>query len=227
MTYSARSLPAQPIANTSTESAAFALFALAIALTAAGAFLPMIAPGLAVLYPVALIAELILVFTSHWWARSSPLNMVLFAAFPLLSGFTLVPYLVGILSSYSNGATIVLSALCSTASMAVAGAVAVRLLRWDVSWMGRALMFGVLGLVVLGLLQILVPALRTTGVELALSGGGVVIFALFTAYDMQRIRDAGRMGANPFLLALSLYLDVFNLFVYLLRFLTGTSGQRR
>jgi FtsH-binding integral membrane protein len=54
-----------------------------------------------------------------------------------------------------------------------------------------------------------------------------VIFALFTAVDIQRVKMLGRYGANPFLLALSLYLDIFNLFLYILRFMLALSGDRR
>ncbi len=93
--------------------------------------------------------------------------------------------------------------------------------------MGRGLFFAVLGLVVLGLLQIFVPSMQTGQFELILSGAGVVILGLFTAYDLQRIQAMGRAGANAFVLALSLYLDIFNLFLYLLRFMIAISGNRR
>jgi FtsH-binding integral membrane protein len=79
----------------------------------------------------------------------------------------------------------------------------------------------------MALLQVFVPAFRTTQMELMISGAGVVIFGLFTAYDMQRIAQMGKMGANPFMLALSLYLDIFNLFLYILRFMLVLYGDRR
>jgi FtsH-binding integral membrane protein len=89
------------------------------------------------------------------------------------------------------------------------------------------MIFGLIGLIGLSLLQLFVPALRTTGMELAISGFGVVFFAIFTAYDVQRIAKLGKMGANPFMLALSLYLDIFNLFLYVLRFMLVLYGDRR
>ena len=94
--------------------------------------------------------------------------------------------------------------------------------------MGRFLLFAILGLIGFGLLQLFVPALRQSiGFELALSGAGIVIFAAFTAYDVQRIQKMSREGANPFLLALRLYLDIFNLFLFILRFMMVISGNRR
>ena len=62
--------------------------------------------------------------------------------------------------------------------------------------------------------------------DLIVSAVGVIVFALFTAYDTQNIlreglycedEDQRRKGA--ILGALNLYLDFINLFLYLLRFL--------
>ncbi len=220
---------AAPLAlSASTEAQTYGLFAFAIAMTTVGAWLGIV--YLPVVFAASLplfLVELVLILTSQWWSRTAPLNYLLFALFPLISGFTIIPYVLSIAQQYENGTTIVLSALSATVCMALAGAVAVKSLGLKMQWMGRALLFSVLGLVVLGLLQLFVPSLRTTGFELALSGAGVVVFALFTAYDIQRITEQARLGANPFLLALRLYLDIFNMFVYLLRFMTALSGNRR
>jgi FtsH-binding integral membrane protein len=92
---------------------------------------------------------------------------------------------------------------------------------------GRLLFFALIGLVVLGLLQLFVPALQTQSGELIISGLGIAVFAVFLAFDLQRVQAMGRLGANPFLMALSLYLDIFNVFLYILRFMTALSGNRR
>jgi FtsH-binding integral membrane protein len=93
--------------------------------------------------------------------------------------------------------------------------------------MARGLFLALLGLIALGLLQVFIPSMRGGSTELLISGGGVIVFALFTAYDIQRVQTLARAGQNPFLLALSLYLDLFNLFLYVLRFMTALSGERR
>lgn len=218
------------ILSASTESQVYALFAVAVGLTGVGAYIALYAlqiPAIANLSLVFLVIELGLLLTSSLWVNRYPLNYVLFAVFPLFSGFTLMPYLLWILAAYANGAALILNALAATVTMTLAGAIAVRGLGVNLSGIGRVLIFAIIGLLALGLLQLLVPALRTTQFELMLSGAGVVVFALFTAYDLQRIQRLGRMGANPILLALSLYLDIYNLFLYLLRFMTVLSGQRR
>ena len=214
----------------STEAKIYGLFAVALALTCLGIILGMtfgaalMNTGLLFFF---LIAELGLIFTARLWMDKSPLNYFLFGLFPILSGFTITPYILSVLVGYANGGTILMNAFTSTVFMAAASAVFARTTSWDLSVLGRAMIFGLIGLIGLSLLQFFVPALRTTGMELAISGFGVVFFAIFTAYDVQRIAKLGKMGANPFMLALSLYLDIFNLFLYVLRFMLVLYGDRR
>ncbi len=214
----------------STESQVYGLFALAMGLTVSGVFFgiqyapTLMTTGLHIFF---LIAELGLIFTAGFWMEKTPLNYLLFCLFPILSGFVITPYILHVLASYTNGGTILLNALSATAFMTASAAVFARTTRWNLDVLGKALFFALIGLIFVGLLQFLVPSFRTTQFELVLSGIGVVVFALFTAYDLQRISQLGRMGANPMMLALSLYLDIFNLFIYLLRFMVALSGDRR
>lgn len=218
------------VIGNSTEAAVYSLFALAMGLTVGGVFLGMVfaqellASGMQLAFVV---AELAIIFSSRLWMNRSPLNVMLFVLFPLLSGLTVTPYLLMILSGYENGSAILFNALVSTTFMGLAAAVFARTTSWNLSVFGRSLLFAVIGLIGLGILQIFFPGLRTPAFELFLSGAGVAVFAFFTAFDLQRIQEQGRMGANPFMLALSLYLDIFNLFLYVLRFMTALSGNRR
>lgn len=172
------------------------------------------------------IAELGIIFTAGWWSSRQPLNMVLFVLFPLLSGITITPYLLSILAGYVNGPAILFNATLTTIFIGLAAAVLARLTP-SLAGFGRALVLALVGLLVLSLAQLFVPALQTQSMELLISGAGIVLFGAFTAYDLQRIAASGKAGANPFLLALSLYLDIFNLFLMILRFMTALSGERR
>lgn len=225
------SSPSRPIALTkSTESQIYTLFALAMGLTSIGIyfglqFAPMIlTTGMHIVF---LIAELGILFTARLWMNKSPLNYMLFGLFPALSGFTLAPYILSVLAGYTNGGAILLNAFSATVFMAAASAVFAKTTSWNLGVLGKALFFGLLGLIGLSLLQFFVPALRTTQMELLISGAGILFFAVFTAYDVQRIAHMGRMGVNPFMLALSLYLDIFNMFLYVLRFMLVLYGDRR
>ena len=72
---------------------------------------------------------------------------------------------------------------------------------------------------------------RSSMMDMILSGIGVVIFTLLTAYDSQKIKriaqslnaDQETMAKVSLMGALTLYLDFINLFLYLLRFM----GKRR
>jgi len=214
----------------SVEAQVYGLFAAAMAITLIGVFLGMQLAGLLLtsgLHMFLLLGELAIVFSARWWIEKSPLNLLLFGLFPLLSGITFTPYILMVLSGYVNGASILLNALAATVFMVGAVAVFARTTTWNLEGLGRGLFFALLGLLFLGILQLLFPALRGTQPELLISGGGVVVFALFTAYDLQRVQALSRVGANPFILALSLYLDMFNLLTSVLRFMVALSGERR
>ena len=72
--------------------------------------------------------------------------------------------------------------------------------------------------------------LRSTTMDLVVSGIGVLLFAGLTAYDTQRLKSlyfneqASVSGGKIIVMgALTLYLDFINLFLFLLRFM----GDRR
>ena len=216
--------------SSSSEAQVYGLFAIAMGLTALGVYLgAQFAPQLfnTGTFIAMTIAELAIIFTAPFWMNKSPLNVLLFGLFPLLSGITVTPYIMMLLAEYTNGAAILFNAVATTALMSLAAAVFARTTSWNLSGLGRGLFFALLGLIIFSIFQLFIPSLRGTQMELLVSGAGIVIFALFTAYDIQRVQNMGRAGASPFLMALHLYLDIFNLFLMVLRFMTALSGQRR
>jgi FtsH-binding integral membrane protein len=222
----------QPLAlERGSEAKVYALLAVAMALTAVGVFVGSIfavklfSSGVHVLL---LAAELGIIFTAGLWVKRSPLNVILFGVFPLLSGITVAPYLWYVSGSFVNGNAILLNAAIATTCMIAGAALFARTTSLNLALYGRFLMFAVFGLLGFGLLQFFVPTLRQSiGFEMLLSGAGIVVFAAFTAYDLQRMQEWNRLGGNPLLIAISLYLDIFNLFLYIVRFMTALSGDRR
>jgi FtsH-binding integral membrane protein len=93
----------------------------------------------------------------------------------------------------------------------------------DLSAMGTFLIMGVVGLLIAMVVNMF---LKSTGLDLAISFLGVLIFAGLTAWDTQRLKAsyaqlrgtefAGKMVVMG---ALSLYLDFINMFLFLLRFM--------
>jgi FtsH-binding integral membrane protein len=98
----------------------------------------------------------------------------------------------------------------------------------DLSAMGTFLVMGVIGLLIAMVVNMF---LQSSGLELAISFLGVLIFAGLTAYDTQRLkREYTQLRGTEFagkaiiLGALSLYLDFINMFMFLLRFM-GASRE--
>lgn len=217
-----------PVSNAGVSSALWLLF-LALALTLVGVgigmtfALPIVASGW--VYGLFFV-EIGIIWTAPSWSRSSPTNMILFVLFPILSGMTLTPIIIMTLAGYANGATILLNALIATSLLCASSAVLASVVGDFGGAMGRFLFQAVIGLIIFGLLQIFFPSLRGQGFEMILSGVGIVVFSLFLTYDLQRLSKRAE-GTSPFLLALSLYLDIYNLFLYVLRFMLAMSGNRR
>ena len=93
----------------------------------------------------------------------------------------------------------------------------------NLSAMGSFMTMGLIGIIIAMLLNMW---LQSSGLSLAISVLGVIIFAGLTAWDTQRLRDtyyhvAGTdmMGKVIILGALTLYLDFINMFQFLLSFL--------
>jgi len=112
----------------------------------------------------------------------------------------------------------------TSAGMFGAMAVYGYLTRTDLATVGSISIMILFGLII-GLVVNLF--LRSAAVDLVLSGIGVVIFSLLTAYDTQKIKQLGQrmLGEQEtiqkvaVLGALTLYLDFINLFLFLLRFM--------
>ncbi len=96
----------------------------------------------------------------------------------------------------------------------------------DISGWGSFLIMGVIGLIVVMIVNIF---LQSPAIMFAVSAIGVLIFAGLTAYDTQRIKndylqhsnamDSEWLGKSAIMGALSLYLNFINLFMFLLSFL--------
>lgn len=156
----------------------------------------------------------VVLFASHQAAKNSPLALPLFIVYALLNGYSLS----FILAVYAQGTVF---AAFVTASllffvMAVIGAT----IKKDLSGFGRAAMGALIGLIIASFVNIF---LKSSGMDWMISIAGVVIFSGLIAYDNQKIRHVfeatnGQVGQGWVIsLALGLYLDFINIFLYLLR----------
>jgi FtsH-binding integral membrane protein len=92
--------------------------------------------------------------------------------------------------------------------------------RRDLSQLARAAFWALIALIVFGIVLIFV---RIPNGQLIYAILGLVIFAVFTMYDFQRLRRTKDMRAAP-LLAASIFLDILNVFLLMLSLFGG--GRR-
>lgn len=78
--------------------------------------------------------------------------------------------------------------------------------------LGGVLFYSLLGLLVVRILQMFIPALAGLTIIDYIAAG---IFSLYIGYDMYRASTVGRTYTNALHIAVSLYLDIINLFLTL------------
>lgn len=162
------------------------------------------------------IGQLILVVVMSKKATKNPaLTLAGFIVYSLLTGVTLTVTLM----MYSQ-ATVVQAFVTAMVTFAGAAVVGV-FIKKDLSLLGRIGIILVWGLIITMLLNVFL--FHSSGLDLALAVIGVVVFTGLTAYDNQMIRtyyfqfqNQENTGIAAFV-ALQLYLDFINIFLYLLR----------
>lgn len=163
--------------------------------------------------------ELLLIFTSRIWSKREPYNYALFAFFTFLSGITVVPLLLSFLAEFKSFDLIYSALFSSTATFGAAALFGYTTKR-SLSGLSGFLFMGLIGLLVVSIGGIFFPWGNTT--EMMVSGFGVLLFAGYAAVDMNRLKD---YPADEYIMAaIQLYLDFFNLFIYILR-LTGALSR--
>ena len=194
-------------------------FALAVFSSAAGTFITLKyflqyfvqMPGLMWVF---FILELVLVFTSRMWSQKVPLNRFLFAAFTFITGIPIAP-LIGILAASPGGIALIAKALLATGLMFAATGVIGWTTKYDLTGMRGFLLVGLIGMIIVGIIGFFIPWSNT--MEMVYSGVGVLLFSAFTAYDFQRLKH---YPADRYVdAAIELYLDIFNLFLYIFMFI--------
>ena len=93
----------------------------------------------------------------------------------------------------------------------------------NLSFLGIFLFMGMIGLLLVGVASLIWPAIISSTFGTIVSIIGVLVFALFTAYDMQTLKNAYAMGGDEtrknqlaVLGALQLYISFIAMFQYLL-----------
>jgi modulator of FtsH protease len=119
-------------------------------------------------------------------------------------------------SSLEDGGTVIAQAAGLTALFMLAMGTVGYLTKRDLTWLGRVSFIALLALIVFGIVAIFVSI---PAENLIWSVAGLVIFAGLTVFDFWRLRRAGE--GDVALIALSIFLDAFNVFLFFLQILGG------
>lgn len=152
--------------------------------------------------------------------RNSVWGIVMLLGFTLVAGVFLGPILQHALH-LRNGAQLVGMAAGGTGLIFFSLATVATVTKKDFSFMGKFLFIGVILLLVASLANIFfaIPALSLT-----ISAIAILIFSAYILYDISQIIHGGE--TNYVMATMTLYLDIYNIFVNLLSLLMALTGER-
>ena len=152
----------------------------------------------------------------------SPLNLALLYGFATFEGMALGLILEAYIARGLGGA--VFNAAATTAAVTLAAGAYGYTTKRDLSGLGGILLVGLIGVVVASVVGIFV---QLPLLYIAISAVAAVLFTGFIVFDLNRVANSrGATEGQAVLLAVSVYLDIFNLFLALLR-LFGFAGSSR
>ena len=152
--------------------------------------------------------------------KETGMGVVVLLGFTFFMGLML-SRLIGHTLGYSNGAALVMTAFGGTATILAVMATIATVSKRDFSGMSRWLFAGVLVILVAGVANIF---LQLPALYLVISVIAIGIFSANILYDVQQVINGGQ--TNYISATLSIYLDVYNIFVNLLSLLGIFGGER-
>lgn len=152
--------------------------------------------------------------------KDSGMGVVLLLGFTFLMGIMLGPIL-QVSLGFRNGGALIATAAAGTSIIFFTLAGIATVTKRDFGFMGKFLFIGVILLLVAMLANIF---LQIPALSLTISAVAVLIFSAFILHDVSRVVTGGER--NYISATLSIYLDVYNLFVHLLNLLLAFAGER-
>lgn len=152
--------------------------------------------------------------------KNSGMGVALLLAFTFFMGLMLSRILQFALG-YSNGTGIIATAAGGTGAIFLVLSGIATVSKRDFSYIGKFLFVGVIVILLALLANIF---LQIPALSLTISAVAVMIFSAYILYDVSRIVNGGE--DNYISATLSIYLDIYNVFVHLLNLLLAFTGQR-
>jgi len=171
------------------------------------------------------IAALIVLFALQAMIQKPGINLFLLYLFTFLEGMAIGP-LLGLYFGLGLG-YIVTEAFLITAVTSVTLALYAWVAKTDFSHMRDFLFVGLILIIVASLVNIF---FHSTLIALVISVVGIAVFCGLLLYDVQKAKHLANTLPNAIGLTVSIFLDVLNLFMFILELLTilqGGGGRRR
>lgn len=169
------------------------------------------------------IVELVMIVVAMFVQRRRRIGMAFVLTFTFISGMTLLPTM----QAYAAmlGTTMVLQAVGVAAAAFLIAAVTASRSSMDFSFLGGFLFIGLIALLLMGLVSMFTGF--STMAELVYSLLGIAIFVGYVLFDVNRIAKQGVTAEQVPWVVLSLYLDLVNLILFVLRLFGILQSSRR
>ena len=167
---------------------------------------------------VALIVNIIAFVALLFLQKHFPLNMILMGVFTASSGFTLGIYFVAYKDTAQKALALTFLTTLLTGLIATYSGL-------DFAWLGKILFTALIVLVIYSIIRIFI----NIGGQRIMAGLGVLIFTGYLLFDFNRLAKAKAVAiANNWdtalSFAISIYLDIINLFISLVQFMTSSNN---
>lgn len=159
------------------------------------------------------VLEIALLFGLIFLKEKPVINVIMLFLFTFVTGVALVPLLASVLKLPSGVNIIAQALLMTTIIFGVMSFFALKTKK-DLASMGKILFVSLIVVVIASVVNIF---LGNPLLQVAIAGVAAILFSAYIAFDTQNI-IRGRYD-SPIMAAISLYLDVYNLFIALLQIL--------
>lgn len=166
------------------------------------------------LFVVSMLGSIGLMIATYFKARSYPINLVLLGAFTLCEAYTL-----GVACALVESDILVQAILITLLVFIGLTAFAFQTKYDFASWQG-VLGMGLWALICWGFVMMFIPG-QSKGMEMVYSGSGAVVFSGYVLVDTQMIMKTSFLD-DEIPATITLYLDIVNLFLFILRFLQSS-----
>lgn len=159
-----------------------------------------------------MVVEIALIFATMALKDKTPINFFLLYGFAAVTGISISPLINVLFTAGLSG--IVYQALGVTAGLVLALTFYAWTTKRDFSGFAPYLFVAVIGLMIVGILNIF---LRSELLYSLYLYAGVLIFSFYMIFDVQQVKKYPDTVGNAIMLSIGIYLNIFNLFLFILQ----------